>query len=100
MCLANSEIDNSLKDEINSCLVWENNNMETSTSVPNVPSAPVEGDAPSNSYDSEDIEFSDAISDVPSTSNVQNVGPNGSEQCVEWQSVVPNDWVKIIFLNN
>lgn len=95
MCLANSQIDDSLKDEIQSCLVWENESMETSTSAPDVP-APVDGDAPSNSYDSEDIEFSDAISDVPSTSNVQNVGSNGSEQGVEWQTVVPNEWVKLV----
>lgn len=65
MCAANFEIDNLLNDEIKSCLVWETNFMEPNSAA-TVSQTPIEGDGPSNSCDSEDVEFADAISDEPS----------------------------------
>lgn len=68
--------------------------IHKTTTQPDPEDMQLDQDGQSISNDSE-VEFSDAVCDIPSTSGSQRVSntkiePDGDE---EWQSVVPNDWV-------
>lgn len=102
--------DNQLDAEIQSYIVRRSCRQQEQQPQPN-------SDGPSNSMDSlEDMEFSDAYSDMPpststhsmhaTSSEPQRLHPpttnritNNEQESADWQSVVPNEWVCSFFSN-
>ncbi|KAI7686394.1 Large proline-rich protein bag6-A [Sarcoptes scabiei] len=65
-----------------------------SNDLSSIQSRPMETPLATNNHlndDNEDVEFSDAFSEIPSASSVPK-----TESSEEWQSLVPNEWVPII----
>lgn len=73
--------------------------MQVETTTGAEPEPESEPDRHSISNDSE-VEFSDCISDFPSTSSTQRVLVTEAGEEPGWQSVVPADWVGVIQLTS
>jgi len=89
----NLQIEPSVTNEVQQYIV-RTEPVPSAPTAMQVETAPSEPDQHSISNDSE-VEFSDAISDFPSTSFTQRIPPTIDEPIGDqsWQSVVPSDWV-------
>lgn len=69
-----------------------------SNDLSSIQSRPMETPLATNNHlndDNEDVEFSDAFSEIPSASSVPK-----TESSEEWQSLVPNEWVLNFLINH